>query len=576
MNYITDALLEQAKYFNNLLKTKQPQQIGHVDNSNTNEFVVNPTSLATPICPVELPHVSSLSTNNICAGGGGNPKRSTLESLLQTQKQNDEIQQVAADQQQVVSNNQNNNITINNNNNNNNNDDIQQQTQEQQQQHQSNHDLSVSDKETELTKPETTAITTTSEVIEQSNEAISFDLNENNSLIPEEITESCLDNLSQSDLIMFDDKKQNDLDEQEVQIECSNLTITETDEVFENALEAIDDGIVINRMSPIDPKTLYNTAITADADLSILEESKEFTEKVSTTQNIVTPTDDIEEISLKEELLNQENLTINTATPPPPPLPPPLFIPNSKEPCTNATDIPLTSDNLIALTENTSKSLITTPLSFETATQFSASPMATTPERSFSLESLNSEASVDSNDSKSSLKLAEVKFSKNGTLERQQQQQTSVGQQTPSTIQKTGLQVLILWNNRLTGNCSNPISNLLAKSSTLEILNVGRNVLRNDFLSNISTSLKTNTSLTSLGLQGAHLSCNGVKTLADILEFGCNSTLQRIDLRDNNLQVAGLTTLNDVLKSNKTVTQIDLDDMPRRDYVSIILITNLV
>lgn len=37
-----------------------------------------------------------------------------------------------------------------------------------------------------------------------------------------------------------------------------------------------------------------------------------------------------------------------------------------------------------------------------------------------------------------------------------------------------------------------------------------------------------------------------------------------IDLRDNNLQVSGLTSLNEVLKSNKSITRIDLDDVPRR------------
>lgn len=227
------------------------------------------------------------------------------------------------------------------------------------------------------------------------------------------------------------------------------------------------------------------------------------------------------------------------------------------------------------------------------------------PERSYSLESLNSETSVDSNDSKSSLKLAEQKFNKNGTLERQQtaaaaaaaaafaataasggsaggnSNATSTSAASASTTSAinasgtsasappSGLQALILWNNGLTRDSAKTFGDLLAETTSLEFLNVGRNLLSNDFLSNVRDSLKTNTSLTSLGLQSAHLTCTGLRTLSECLEFGGNATLQRIDVRDNHLQVAGLTALNDVLKSNKTVTRVDLDDVPRRAHVSI-------
>lgn len=56
----------------------------------------------------------------------------------------------------------------------------------------------------------------------------------------------------------------------------------------------------------------------------------------------------------------------------------------------------------------------------------------------------------------------------------------------------------------------------------------------------------------------------GIKILSDVIQFGGNSTLQRIDLRDNNILLDGLEALNDALKSNRSVTQIDLDEMPRR------------
>lgn len=224
-------------------------------------------------------------------------------------------------------------------------------------------------------------------------------------------------------------------------------------------------------------------------------------------------------------------------------------------------ELPLTPDSSHSLDSSCEYS---TP--FETMRVYNASSIV--PERSFSSESLNSETSIESNDSKSSIKLTESKFSKNGTLERQN---NACAFAAPSITTPNGLQVLMLWNNRVTRDSAQSISKLLSATTTLEILNVGKNVLSNDFVANIKTSLKTNTSLTSLGLQSVHLSNDGIKTLSEILDFGGNVTLQRIDLRDNNLQVNGLTSLNEVLKSNKSITRIDLDDVPRRVSVSIVL-----
>nr|XP_029715955.1 LOW QUALITY PROTEIN: uncharacterized protein LOC115259491 [Aedes albopictus] len=194
-------------------------------------------------------------------------------------------------------------------------------------------------------------------------------------------------------------------------------------------------------------------------------------------------------------------------------------------------------------------------------------PPAFPQERSFSSESLNSETSVDSNDSKSSLKIIESKFAaRNGTLERQQSNAANREAQQAEQSANTpcGLQVLVLWNNEITRNAAQTFSDLIENTSTLEILNVGCNLLCNDFVASIKSSLKVNSSVTSLGLQGAHLSDNGAKVMAEVIEFGGNATLQRIDLRNNNILATGLEHLNEAMKSNKTVTRIDLDDVPRR------------
>ncbi|XP_035779065.1 uncharacterized protein LOC118459615 [Anopheles albimanus] len=197
-----------------------------------------------------------------------------------------------------------------------------------------------------------------------------------------------------------------------------------------------------------------------------------------------------------------------------------------------------------------------------------ASPSSNFPnERSFSSESLNSETSIDSNDSKSSLKIIESKFAaKNGTLERQQSNinRDVGGTDGSSSTAPTGLQVLVLWNNEITRKSASNFAKLIEKTSTLDTLNVGSNLLCNSFVAGIGPSLKANTSLTNLGLQGAHLSDKGAKAMAEIIEFGGNASLQRIDLRNNNIQKSGLEALNEAMKSNKSVTRIDLDDTPRR------------
>lgn len=187
---------------------------------------------------------------------------------------------------------------------------------------------------------------------------------------------------------------------------------------------------------------------------------------------------------------------------------------------------------------------------------------ARSPERSFSSESLCSETSIESNDSKSSIRLIETKFNnKNGTLERQQ----SNVPPTPGAGEKppTGLQVLILWNNNLTPKCGLSAVDMLEFTEHLQIINLGQNPIGNEFLVEIKQTLKSNKSLSSIGLQATQLTCDGLKTLGEILQFGGNSTLQRIDLRNNELSIAGLTALSEALKSNKNIIRVDLDDTPK-------------
>lgn len=61
-------------------------------------------------------------------------------------------------------------------------------------------------------------------------------------------------------------------------------------------------------------------------------------------------------------------------------------------------------------------------------------------------------------------------------------------------------------------------------------------------------------------MKATQLTCDGLKTLGDIIQFGGNSTLQRVDLRNNELSVFGLSALSEALKSNKNIIRVDLDE----------------
>lgn len=120
-----------------------------------------------------------------------------------------------------------------------------------------------------------------------------------------------------------------------------------------------------------------------------------------------------------------------------------------------------------------------------------------------------------------------------------------------------GLAFLVLWNNQLTWNCAQYISDALKSSSSLCVLNIGRNILGAEAMRCISIGAAQG-SLQSLGLQAARLGAEAAVSIAYLLKHCMH--LQRLDLRDNKLGEAGLEIILAALKQNTTLTQIDLDD----------------
>lgn len=185
--------------------------------------------------------------------------------------------------------------------------------------------------------------------------------------------------------------------------------------------------------------------------------------------------------------------------------------------------------------------------------------------RSLSSDSLSSDNSVDSTSDnlQISTKINE-KLTKNDTLTRQKHNdELQISYKKPR-----GLQALILWNNDITKDSADYVADLLDSTKSLELLNIGKNILSNEFLKRIKKSLQRNMTISNLGLQSTHLNSEGIKILAEVLQFGGNNTLQRVDIRDNNVQVEGLAALADALKSNNSITRIDIDDIPKRIPVS--------
>ncbi|XP_045541259.1 uncharacterized protein LOC106716958 [Papilio machaon] len=126
-----------------------------------------------------------------------------------------------------------------------------------------------------------------------------------------------------------------------------------------------------------------------------------------------------------------------------------------------------------------------------------------------------------------------------------------------SGYESRGLAFLVLWNNQLTRNCAVHLARMLRSSSSLCVLNVGRNALGCEAVRVLSEGGLG--ALLSLGLQAARLGPDAARPVAALLAAG---QLQRLDLRDNKLGSSGLQVILNALQENTTITQIDLDDPP--------------
>lgn len=99
---------------------------------------------------------------------------------------------------------------------------------------------------------------------------------------------------------------------------------------------------------------------------------------------------------------------------------------------------------------------------------------------------------------------------------------------------------------------------LQAANKTLQMLNLGHNKLGDEgVITFIPSGLERNRSLLHMGLQDNGLTCTAMISLAESMAAG--TKLQRIDLRKNYCELAGLMALAAAIKLCPTVTRIDMN-----------------
>ncbi len=88
--------------------------------------------------------------------------------------------------------------------------------------------------------------------------------------------------------------------------------------------------------------------------------------------------------------------------------------------------------------------------------------------------------------------------------------------------------------------------------------------MTNEAVYELKEALIVNKQITGLFLVKTKLSDEGVIALAEYIAE--TNSLNRLDLRDNDIRLGGLMALVSSLKFNKTLSRLDVDREPRREH----------
>ncbi|KAF9325930.1 hypothetical protein BG006_010611, partial [Podila minutissima] len=100
------------------------------------------------------------------------------------------------------------------------------------------------------------------------------------------------------------------------------------------------------------------------------------------------------------------------------------------------------------------------------------------------------------------------------------------------------------------------LAEALKTNSTLNTLDLGHGLIRDNGAQALAEALKTNSTLTALNLVGNSIGDNGVQALSEA--FKINSTLTTLNIRYNSFRDNGAQALAEVLKTNSTLTTLNL------------------
>jgi Ran GTPase-activating protein (RanGAP) involved in mRNA processing and transport len=122
----------------------------------------------------------------------------------------------------------------------------------------------------------------------------------------------------------------------------------------------------------------------------------------------------------------------------------------------------------------------------------------------------------------------------------------------------TALTTLELWNNRLGNASAQSLAEALKTNAALTTLHLGTNQIGEEGAQALADALKTNAALTTLHLGTNQIGEAGVQALTEALKT--NTVLTSLDLSDNRLGDAGVQALTEALKTNTVLTSLDLSD----------------
>jgi len=127
--------------------------------------------------------------------------------------------------------------------------------------------------------------------------------------------------------------------------------------------------------------------------------------------------------------------------------------------------------------------------------------------------------------------------------------------------QQFGLQLITVWSNQITASSMLALSRAMAFHHTLEGVNLGSNPIGNKGVECLKEGLLSSRSIARLVMASCHITNEGAVVMAEVI--GDHTTLIHIDLRENNITLAGVMALKCAYAINTSLLRLHLDAMKK-------------